>query len=101
MTNELKERGCSCHTNAPCSFCMALNEEEADIMWKKIWYPKCIYCDSNSVHHIGKNKTGSNRFKCISCGKNYRDVYKQFQGEIKNAKYIENLWKTTKKIKMD
>ena len=25
--------GCSCHTFPPCSFCMMLTEEEADILW--------------------------------------------------------------------
>ena len=26
-------RGCSCHYSAPCSFCMSMTEEEADIAW--------------------------------------------------------------------
>jgi len=25
--------GCSCHSHPPCCFCMALTEEEADIIW--------------------------------------------------------------------
>jgi hypothetical protein len=25
--------GCSCHSHPPCSFCMALTEEEADVIW--------------------------------------------------------------------
>ena len=35
MTDELKQLGCSCHTMAPCSFCMEMTEEEADIMWNE------------------------------------------------------------------
>ena len=27
--------GCSCQSHPPCSFCMALTEEEADIMWNE------------------------------------------------------------------
>jgi len=61
-------------------------------LWKKEWYPKCIFCNSSNIHHIGKNKMGSNQFKCISCNKNYRDVYKQLQGGVKKAKFINNIY---------
>jgi hypothetical protein len=28
----IREVGCTCHLSTPCSFCISLNEEEADIM---------------------------------------------------------------------
>ena len=63
-------------------------------LWKKEWYPNCIFCNSDKRHHIGKTKSGSEQFRCLHCGKNYRSCYKQLQGEVKTAKYINNLCKT-------
>jgi hypothetical protein len=60
-------------------------------LWKKMWYPKCIFCNSDYIHHIGKNKSGSDQFKCLRCKKNYRSKYKELQGQVKSAKYINNL----------
>ena len=27
--------GCSCHIDAPCSFCLSLSEEQADALWNR------------------------------------------------------------------
>lgn len=32
LTENMRDEGCSCHINAPCSFCTSLTEHEADIM---------------------------------------------------------------------
>lgn len=32
--SDMDEQGCTCHVNPPCSFCMSLTEEEAEIFHK-------------------------------------------------------------------
>ena len=52
MTDDLKERGCTCFSHPPCSFCMELTEEEASILWngtmrdlEKYWHEQALKPD--------------------------------------------------------
>jgi hypothetical protein len=67
-------------------------------LWRKLWYPRCIFCNSDKRHHVGKNRAMSDQFKCLSCGKYYRNYYKQLQGGVKTAKYINNLCQPTTQV---
>lgn len=48
--------GCSCHSHPPCPFCMALTEEEANVLWngsildlREYWRVKRTLQDSPPV----------------------------------------------------
>lgn len=64
-------------------------------LWRKEWYPNCIFCNSEKRHHVGFGKSGADQFRCLSCGKHFLSSYKQLQGDVKTAKYIENLCQKT------
>lgn len=97
MTDEMKEMGCSCHNHPPCSFCEALTEEEANILWngtmddlRAYWRkqpePPLETEDTDTMVKIGgqsfrchctcnvfrKVKTDHSKYVCNACGELYQ-----------------------------
>lgn len=67
-------------------------------LWRKEWYPNCIFCNSEKRHHVGFGSSGAHQFRCLDCGKHFLSNYKQLQGEVKTAKYINNLCHPIKQV---